>query len=74
LRHWLTNWEPAYLSCVVELMGKYDAFNECRSTVQQYLDAAGQALMMMPASAGRMGLAGLTDFLAEQTEALGVVY
>lgn len=74
LREWLTNWEPGYLSCVVELAMKYDAFSECRACVQQHLDAARQALMMLPASAGRSSLDGLTDFLAEQTEALGVVY
>jgi octaprenyl-diphosphate synthase len=74
LREWLANWEPAYLACVVELMAKYDAFSECRASVQRHLDTARQALVMMPASAGRMGLDGLTDFLAEQTEALGVVY
>jgi octaprenyl-diphosphate synthase len=74
LREWIANWEPSYLPCVVEMMGKYDAFGECRASVQQHLDIARQALMMLPASPGRMGLDGLTDFLAEQTTALGVVY
>jgi octaprenyl-diphosphate synthase len=74
LRHWLANWEPAFLAGVVELMVKYEAFAESRSVIQQYLVAAREALMPLPPGQGRLGLAGLTDFLAEQTEALGVVY
>jgi octaprenyl-diphosphate synthase len=74
LRQWVLNWEPAYLSCVVDLMGKYDGFSECRASVQHHLDAARHALMRLPKSGGRDALSGLTDFLAEQTEVLGVVY
>jgi len=74
LRHWLANWQPSFLAGVMELMAKYDAFNECRGCVQQYLDAGQQALMRLPASTGRSGLAALTEFLAEQTDALGVIY
>ncbi len=51
---------------------KYDAFGAARAVVQQYLDAARQSLTMLPESMGRAGLAGLTEYLAEQTEALGV--
>jgi geranylgeranyl pyrophosphate synthase len=74
LRQWLENWEPAFLPEVVELIEKYDAFAESRAVVQQYLNAARQALAIVPASEGRAGLMGLTEFLAEQTEALGVAY
>jgi len=74
LRHWLANWEPGLLAEVVELMVKYEAFAESRSVIQQYLVAAREALMALPPGQGRLGLAGLTEFLAEQTEALGVVY
>ncbi len=74
LRHWLANWEPAFLAGVVELMVKYEAFAESRSVIQQYLVAAREALMALPPGEARSGLGGLTEFLAEQTEALGVVY
>jgi geranylgeranyl pyrophosphate synthase len=74
LRRWLAHWEPAVLAGVVELIVKYDAFTESRAVLQQYLVAARQALMTLPPSDGRSGLMGLTNFLAEQTEALGVVY
>jgi octaprenyl-diphosphate synthase len=72
LREWHQNWEPGLLAEVVELVEKYDAFSATRAVVQQYLEAARQSLMTLPASSGRAGLVGLTDFLAEQTEALGV--
>jgi len=55
-------------------MAKYEAFAESRSVIQQHLVAARQALMALPPGKGRSGLAGLTEFLAEQTEALGVIY
>jgi octaprenyl-diphosphate synthase len=74
LRRWLANWEPAFLAGVVELIVKYDAFSESRAILQQYLVAARQTLIPLPPSEGRSGLMGLTNFLAEQTEALGVVY
>jgi octaprenyl-diphosphate synthase len=74
LRQWLENWDAAFLPEVVGLIEKYDAFAESRAVIQQYLDAARQALLTLPSSEGRAGLMGLTDFLAEQTEALGVVY
>lgn len=74
LQKWLKNWEPRLLTCVTEVIEKYDAFAECRVIIQEYLDAARQALLTLPASEGRAGLLGLTDFLAEQTEALGVTY
>jgi len=74
LRQWLEDWEPDFLPEVVDLIEKYDAFAESRTVVQQYLDAARQALATVPPSEGRAGLMGLTEFLAEQTEALGVNY
>jgi octaprenyl-diphosphate synthase len=74
LRQWLRNWEPSFLSGVVELIDKYDAFTESRQIIQKYLETARQALLVLPPCDGRAGLAGLTKFLSEQTAALGVNY
>jgi octaprenyl-diphosphate synthase len=74
LRHWLANWEPGLLPVVVELVVKYEALAESRAVIQQYLEAAREALLALPPGPGRLGLAGLTEFLAEQMEALGVVF
>ena len=73
LRQFVENWDLSFLPEVVELIEKYDAFAESRAVIQQYLDGARQALKTLPASDGRAALMGLTDFLAEQTEALGVI-
>jgi octaprenyl-diphosphate synthase len=74
LRQWLGNWEPASLAGTVEMILKYDAFTESHAVLQQYLVEARQALLTLPPSQGRSGLMELTNFLAEQTAALGVVY
>ena len=74
LRAWLHHWNPACLPEVVEMIGKYDAFNESRAVIQDYLAAAQQALSLLARANSRSGLLGLTQFLAEQTEALAVVY
>lgn len=74
LRGWLQNWEAERLPGVVALIEKYDAFTESRKVIQHYLAAAREALAALPASEGQAKLGGLTYFLAEQTEALGVDY
>jgi octaprenyl-diphosphate synthase len=72
LREWMQNWEPAFLPDVVGMIDKYDAFTESRNVIQHYLSAARQSLTLLPATEARLKLAGMTAFLAEQTEALGV--
>ncbi len=72
LRQWLQHWQPSLLCEVVELIIKYDAFTESRQIIQKHLDAARQALLVLPSCDGRAGLAGLTKLLSEQTAALGV--
>ena len=74
LRGWLQNWEPEHLPGVVALIEEYDAFTESRNVIQHYLAAARQALAALPPSESRAKLGGLTFFLAQQTEALGVEY
>ena len=66
--------DPARLEDVVAMIAKYEAFPESKAVIQQYLSAAQDALALVPKSEGRAGLLGLTHYLAEQTEALGVVY
>ena len=41
--------------------------------IHQYLEKARQALRGLPASNGRAGLLGLTEYLARQTVRLGSV-
>lgn len=51
---------------------KYDALSESRRVVHQYIRAAKECLPEVPGPANRAGLHGLTDFLAQLTDALGV--
>jgi octaprenyl-diphosphate synthase len=74
LRQRLENWEPAFLPEIIEYIEKYDAFAESRAVIHHHLTAARQALLTLPPSEGRAGLMGMTEFLAEQIEALGVDY
>jgi octaprenyl-diphosphate synthase len=74
LRQRLESWEPAFLPEIVDLIEKHDAFAQSRAVIQRYLNSAREALLPVPSSDGRAGLMGMTDFLAEQTEALGVAY
>ena len=73
LRQWVQKWDVSHFPEVLALIKKYDALAESREIIDQQLDAARQALAILPASEGRAGLTGLTQFLAEQTEALGVI-
>ncbi len=74
LRQWIRQWDPACLEEVVAMITKYDAFQESRAVIQKHLVAAQDALAVAPPSEASAGLLGLTQYLAEQTEALGVVY
>jgi octaprenyl-diphosphate synthase len=72
LRLWVQDWNPGFLPEVLSLISRYDVLRESRGVIQEYLTAAQQALAVLPAGQGRDSLFGLTQFLAQQTEALGV--
>lgn len=74
LRQWFRNWEPACLEEVVAMIAKYEAFQESRTVIQQYLAMAQEAVSSAPPGEAVSSLLGLTHYLAEQTEALGVMY
>ena len=74
LRQWIRQWDPARLEDVLAMIAKYEAFPESRAVIQGYLSTAQEALALAPMSQARAGLFGLTHYLAEQTEALGVIY
>ena len=55
------------------LLAKYETLGASVEIAHQYLEKARQSLRDFPASNGRTGLAGLTEYLARQTDALGPV-
>ncbi len=68
----IKNWLPHYFPGVVGLLEKYDALLESRRMIHQHLTAARQTLELLPDSEGRDGLSGLINYLAQQSNALGV--
>ena len=68
----IENWQPENLSGVNELLARYETFEPSLAVIGRYLEAARRALRPLAESAGRAGLAGLTDFLAQQTDTLAV--
>jgi octaprenyl-diphosphate synthase len=73
LRAWVRNWDPAFLPDMLQIIKRHNALHLSRAVVQDYLTAARQALTALPEGGGRSRLYGVTDFLAQQTEALGVI-
>jgi octaprenyl-diphosphate synthase len=72
LEEMIQNWQPPHMRRVSELLVRYATLATTVETLTEHLEAARQALHELPDSEGRAGLVGLTDFLARQTEALGV--
>lgn len=72
LREMVQAWEAASLKELGELLAKYDTLNASLEIIHQYLERARQILRVLPASHGRSGLLGCTEYLARQTDALGV--
>ena len=72
LCEWLRNWNPRHLPAVQEMLRRHEAAADSRATIQQLLDTAQQALTELPDTASRTALNGLTEFLVQQTDALGV--
>lgn len=63
-------WESCSMKKMSKLLAKHDTLAASLEMMRQYLAQARQVLRMLPASNGRAGLVGLTDFLAQQTDAL----
>jgi len=72
LRELIERWNHGNVALVLELLDKHDALDEARATIHQFLDTARRSLAALPESENRLGLATLTGFLAQQTNALGV--
>lgn len=70
IREMMEHGEPRDLSKVVELLTQQDILRDSIEVIEQYLDKARRTVMALPE--GRAGLIALTDYLAQQTERLGV--
>src|SRR3954471_6371549 len=72
LRELIQTWEAASFKDVSALLAKYDTLNASLEMIHQYLERSQQLLHALPASEGRAGLLGCTEYLARQTDSLGV--
>ena len=72
LQELLRNWEPGYLPWVLELLDKHSSLQESREVIHGLIDQARATLLSLQPSEGQKSLHGLSDFLAEQTDTLGV--
>jgi octaprenyl-diphosphate synthase len=68
----IQQWEPRSLPRVLALLERYDALDASRQVIDQHLQDARSQLAVLPDSEGRRGLTRLTEFLAQQSQALGV--
>ena len=73
LRELVEGWQADSMKRLAELLARHEALVASLEIIRQYLEQARQSLLALPASNGRAGLLGLTEYLAHQAEALGSV-
>jgi octaprenyl-diphosphate synthase len=72
LKQRVDKWDPGHLPAVRAELLRHGALDESRGAIHQHLDAARQALSILPESGSKSALTRLTGFLAQQTDGLGV--
>ncbi len=65
-------WDSASMKNMADLLAKYDTLTAAAEIIHEYLERARKILRVIPESHGRDGLAGCTEYLARQTDALSV--
>src|SRR5439155_3111079 len=72
LQKLIEQWGDRNLALLIELLNKYDALDESRGVIHQFLETARRCLTPLPGTQSRLALIALTGFLEQQTNALGV--
>jgi len=72
LEQLVANWKPASMKGVLELLAGHDTLSASLKAVHKYLGKARQHAQSLPGSNGHLGLVQLTEYLAFQTDALGI--
>jgi octaprenyl-diphosphate synthase len=70
LRELVQEWKPGSMRRIAKLLAKYTTLTASLEIISQYLGRARQFLQVLPVSSGRSGLSSLTEYLAQQTDAL----
>jgi hypothetical protein len=55
-----------------ELLRKHETLNSSREIIHQYLNRARQIAKALPGSKGGAGLLGVMEYLARETDSLGL--
>lgn len=71
LQSLIKDWQPEHLAEIQELLQQHQALEESQVEVQRHLDTARACLVDLPESKAGTGLAGLADYLEQQTASLG---
>ena len=69
---WLENWQPSHFADVRNMVENYDALAESCLVIGDFLNTARNALSKLKPGPEVEALKKLTEFLAQQTSALGV--
>ena len=72
LQELIEHWEPGSFAPVLELLSRHDALNDSLEIIHQYLKQARHTLDSLTEPANHASLKGLTEYLARQTDHLGV--
>jgi len=73
LKELLQQWRPHYHARVMELLVKYDGLMESRRVIGGFIRSAQDSLASLMPTPSRAALITFTEFLAQQTDALGRV-
>ena len=72
IKELIGRWQPHRAATLLELLEGHDALQESQQVIHDFLESAQSTLEDLRESEGRLGLFGMADFLAKQTDALGV--
>ena len=72
LRELVEGWQADSMSRLGALLEKYDTLGASLEIIHQYLEKARQTLRALPASNGRAGLLGLTEYSGSPGRCAGV--
>jgi geranylgeranyl pyrophosphate synthase len=72
LQELVKTWQTSSMQGLSKFLTRFETLEASLEIIRQYLAAARRWVDVLPASDGRAGLLGLTEYLARQTEALEV--
>ncbi len=73
LRLLIQDWNPKYFSEIFELLSRGHALTQSQTIIYQEIERAQEIIGRLPATEGSQALAALGQYLAQQTESLGVI-